>query len=782
MSSSRNNPSPRPSPLRTSRSFTRLDPPSTPTDLTRPKRASTIMSPVKPTSEMPDTFESRVSLDIEPPRSSIDLEGLPIELVALTDSFIDGLVAKVHPTPPNIDSLSQRFQDFYATAATHIQTHIDSLATRQKRDDYATSSSGTRQSAASILRQKASQLGSSSKEKLKAGLTRRESEMLTPEEYAERRKARKALEQQRILLEEAVERRLCEGIYGRIYRHHTTQDEAQDDKLRSKTAALAVVGIGPSDLGVDIGDIDKSDPEAVAKRTEEVKEWLGGARKELILMNQSRYPLGKLNHLKAAHKAIIDTLSHFHPSSSADELMPMLIFTLITLPPENLNVISDVNFIQRFRWEPKLVGESSYCLTCLEAAISFLETVDLSTLRADEAPTGPAKTPTGSSIPRAETFPPAYSAGVSTPSPSSESNNNNRLQPPSARNNPRMPNRRLSDLVTQPAQAFNAASDAVFTTADQSLKTIGISLGDSYKFLVGKLREHQEAIVPKTLEDARKLIGTPPPTLLEDDGTSTAGSIGVRSAASSVHTPDDSAAGLQPLKRSNTPSRSTEDRVLSIIGGRKASATRDNSADSASTRSVSGGKRLTVEERAAAAVAAGLSGTSKDSKEGSGSTTTAVAVGSTTATTPSPTPAPAASSNPALIDSVRNLGSSLNPMARFSQGISGLRSFGRTSTPATPAVQSPATAAPPPPVAKDKEVPSVPGKGVAVADGGDLATAFPDLAPALPPKEIPKVEPPIKRFMEMQNPADLRIGEVLDLLRDYRRLAGALKDMGAFKE
>ncbi|CCC11978.1 unnamed protein product [Sordaria macrospora k-hell] len=772
MSSSRDNSSPRPSPLRTSRSFTRLDPPSTPTDLTRPKRASTIQSPVKDTSEMPDTFESRVSLDIEPPRSSIDLEGLPIELVALTDSFIDGLVAKVHPTPPNIDSLSQRFQDFYSTAASHIQTHIDSLATRQKRDDFAASSSGTRQSAASILRQKASQLSSSSKEKLKAGLTRRESEMLTPEEYAERRKARKALEQQRILLEEAVERRLCEGIYGRIYRHHTTQDEAQDDKLRSKTAALAVVGIGPSDLGVDIGDIDKSDPEAVAKRTEEVKDWLEGARKELVLMNQSRYPLGKLNHLKAAHKAIIDTLSHFHPSSSADELMPMLIFTLITLPPDNLNVISDVNFIQRFRWEPKLVGESSYCLTCLEAAISFLETVDLSTLRADEAPTGPAKTPTGSSLPRAETFPPAYSAGVSssTPSPSSESNNN-RLQPPLSRHAVRLRDRRLSDLVTQPAQAFNAASDTIFTTADQSLKTIGISLGDSYKFLVGKLREHQEAIVPKTLEDARKLIGTPPPAL-EDDGNSMAGSLGVRSAASSVHTPDE---GLHPLKRSNTPSRTTEDRVLSIIGGRKASSTtRDNSVDSASTtRSVSGsGKRLTVEERAAAAVAAGLSGSggsSKELKEGSTSTTA-------TATTPTPTSAsaPPASSNPALIDSVRNLGSSLNPMARFSQGISGLRSFGRTtpSTPSTPAA--------PPPVAKDKElspVPPVPGKGTPVADGG-----LPRPTPALPPKETPKVEPPIKRFMEIENPADLRIGEVLDLLRDYRRLAGALKDAGAFKE
>jgi len=44
------------------------------------------------------------------------------------------------------------------------------------------------------------------------------------------------------------------------------------------------------------------------------------------------------------------------------------------------------------------------------------------------------------------------------------------------------------------------------------------------------------------------------------------------------------------------------------------------------------------------------------------------------------------------------------------------------------------------------------------------------------------VDPPIKRFMELQNPADLRLGEVLELLRDYRRLANALKDVGAVKE
>jgi hypothetical protein len=33
--------------------------------------------------------------------------------------------------------------------------------------------------------------------------------------------------------------------------------------------------------------------------------------------------------------------------------------------------------------------------------------------------------------------------------------------------------------------------------------------------------------------------------------------------------------------------------------------------------------------------------------------------------------------------------------------------------------------------------------------------------------------------MEMSNPGDLKINEVLELLRDYRRLANALKDLGA---
>ncbi|KAK3375499.1 hypothetical protein B0H63DRAFT_281242 [Podospora didyma] len=746
----------RPSPLRPARSFPRSDAPPLSPEPSRPKGAGTLQNAPPPASprtasgsqlrmekepetQVPDKFESVNEETAEPPRASVDLDELPIELISLADSFIEQLSAKVWPSPPNIDNISRLFQDFYTTAASHIQTHVDSLATLQKRESSPAPSNSSRASAASLIRAKATSIGS--KERPKGPPARRESEMLTQEELAERKKARKALEQKRVLLEEAIERRLCEGIYDKIYRHHTTQDEAQDDKLRSKTAALDVVGIGLVDLGVEI--CTAKDPETAAKKQDEVRNWLEQAREELVLMNQSRYPLGKLNHLKAAHKSIIDTLSHFHPSSSADELMPMLIYTLITLPPENLNVISDLNFIQRFRWEPKLFGEAAYCLTNLEATISFLETVDLSTLRADEAPTGPLKTSTSPGTTKAETFPPAYSSGSSAVV-SGASDTAAPLKPAappstaSLRAAMQIRNRRLSEIVNTPALAFNAASDAVFSTADQGLKTIGISLGDSYKFLIGKLREHPEAltnkggevIVPKTLEDARKLIGTPPPD--DDDGSV--------SGASSLHSIEEAPATAAMAATTTTataPERpplrtamARDDKMLNFISGRKVS--RDHSADSA--RSASSSRRAT---------------------EADGAKDKVPARSSSPVTSPPPS-----SSNPALIDSMRNLGNSLNPITRLS-GIGSFRGFGRNSSSS------------PVPIPKDLKGPS---------DGGDLATAFPELAPVLPPKEIPKVSPPIKRFMEIQSPADLRIGEVLELLRDYRRLAGALKELGAIKE
>ncbi|KAI1173746.1 hypothetical protein F4777DRAFT_556614 [Nemania sp. FL0916] len=664
--------------------------------------------------QKPDAFESAQAEEdgeVEIPRASVDIGIIPIELVSMTDNFIDSLSAKVHPSPPNIDNLAKLFQDFYHTAAQHVQTHIASLASRQTREHSLSAASASRASPASMLRAKAASIGA--KDKTKSAQTQdSEQQMLTAEEFADRKRARKALELKKILLEEAVERRLCEGIYERIYRHRSTQDEAQDDKLRSKTAALAVVGIGPADLGVDLGDFSDEGPDTLAKKTEEIRDHLEGARRDLTSMNQKRYPLGKLNCLKAAHKSIVDTLSYFHPSSSADEIMPMLIYTLITMPPETLNVISDSNFIQRFRWEEKVEGEAAYCLTNLEAAITFLQTVDLASLRAEEAST----TPSRPGISKTETFPPAFTAGLSTTISSpvmATPENALGTKPSQSASSLRaaVQRRRLSDLIQSPAQAIGTASDSLFYTADQGIKTISNSLNESYRFLLGKVRDSsadgREVVVPRTLDDARKLVGTPPP---EDELFPNV---------------------LSPLGEGvDSLLAGRDDKFFSLVVGK--AAVRDHSTDSIrSGRSTSSSKKAALVE---------------NSRE-------KASLGQTT---------PAASSNPALVESMRNLGSSLNPISRLS-GISMMRGFGRT--PVTPT---------PPPTQRDSL-----GKTV---EGGDLGTAFPDIAASLPPKDVPRIDPPKKRFMELQNPADLKLGEVLELLRDYRRLAGALKDMNAFKE
>ncbi|KAI0392571.1 hypothetical protein F5Y17DRAFT_459704 [Xylariaceae sp. FL0594] len=719
-------PEPRPGSIRSARSFPRSPAPETTDSSSRSlQRAHTmengptpavVVVQDSPPERNPDAFESEPSDEVEIPRASVDIDIIPIELISMADNFIDSLSAKVHPAPPNIENLARMFQDFYHTAAQHVQTHIASLASRQTRETSIGAPTSSRTSAASLLRAKAASIGN--KDKNKTSQQDSEQQMLTPEELADRKRARKALEQKKALLEEAVERRLCEGIYDRIYRHRSTQDEAQDDKLRSKTAALAVVGIGPADLGVELGTSPGDDDEALARKTHEIREHLGQARKDLMLMNEKRYPLGKLNCLKAAHKSIVDTLSHFHPSSSADEIMPMLIYTLITMPPESLNVISDSNFIQRFRWEEKVEGETAYCLTNLEAAITFLQTVDLASLRADEVSTGPSKAAT----PSTETFPPAFTPGLSA-APSStvvataENAQGTKPTPMSSSLRGVSQRRRLSDLIQTPAQAIGTASDSFFNTADQSIKTIGNSLNESYRFLLGKLRDStadgREVIVPRTLDDARKLVATPPP---EDELT----------------LDDPMLSRKLDLDLSQT---GRDDKLSSLIVGKK--PVRDHSTDSIrSARSAGSAKRVLFAEDS-----------NKDKTSPLGQT-------------------PPASSNPAIVESMRNLGNSLNPISRLSN-MGMMRGFGRTTTTTT----TPATTVPDQREARAEE-----------RRTRDSATTSPDIATSSSPKDFPKIDPPLKRFMELQSPADLRLGEVLDLLRDYRRLAGALKDMNAFKE
>ncbi|KAF7587355.1 hypothetical protein BBP40_007367 [Aspergillus hancockii] len=393
-------------------------------------------------------------------------EDLPIELISLTDRFVNSLTAKVHSSPPTIDKISLLFQDFYVRAESHTATHISALASRINRDP-------------------------SPNPKSKNKGVENSRQMLTASEVTERRTARRLLISKRTALEEAVERRACENIYDRIWRHKSTLDEVRDEKLRSKTAALSLVGINLKDLGVEI-DMTSVDED----RQKEADEGLAVARDYLNKMNEAKYPLGKLQHLAAAHKAIVDALTKLLPSSSsADEILPTLIYALVTSPSEGINVISNLLFIQRFRSSSKIDGETAYCLTNLEAAITFLENVDLSELRAD-FPKGsnestPAVEKNDSSHPPKDT--PASSLTTATGSAEfsksvgkeSASNTMPRAQSSATTQ------QRLNNLFQPPSKVLGAANDAVRNTADQGLKNIGASLDSSFNFLFGRLKELQ---------------------------------------------------------------------------------------------------------------------------------------------------------------------------------------------------------------------------------------------------------------------------------------------------
>jgi hypothetical protein len=500
-------------------------------------------------------------------------------------------------------------------------------------------------------------------------------------------------------------------VYDKIWRHKSTLDEVRDEKLRSRTAALALVGIGLHDLGVD-------DEEGSTRPEEAVRELLAPAREGLAKMNEERFPRGKLQHLTSAHKSIVDTLSTIHSgSSSADEILPTLIYTLITSPTEGINIISNLYFIQRFRATNKIDGEAAYCMTNLEAAISFLENVDLASLRADEAPEGPLKSSSRPATPIIEkpgfSFPPSMppipdQATLATSQRTTSAPNLSApLAPSTSGSSSPMPSplhqRRLSNLLQPSAKVIGAANDAVRNTAEEGFKNIGTTLDNSFKFLFGRLKEHSndethdELVLPKTLDEARQLVSRP--VTPEDESM-------VSETSSVADTEGETGATHSKL----------DEKLLAVIGGRKPATLRERSVDSA--KSSGSGKRVAF-----------------------------VAAGSSSNLAAPPQTISGAQSN--ALESVRNLGNSLNPLNHIGAAFGGgFRGFSR----ATP---SPAI------VYTEKE-----------------KAKTPEPSPALPrlrDEDYLAIGPPIQRFLDLEDSGDLKMKDVAELLQDYQRLAKALQ-------
>ena len=220
-------------------------------------------------------------------------------------------------------------------------------------------------------------------------------------------------------------------------------------------------------------------------------------------------------------------------------------------------------------------------------------------------------------------------------------------------------------------------------------------------------------IVPRTLDDARRLVEPPKEEDdEEDDGEET------------------SFPSVNPQATQAASDNKANDSLLSAIVGRKQS--RDRSVDSA--QSSGSGKRVVNNSPLTKAESA--------------------------TSAPGMSHEPLHASNVA-VESMRSLGNTLNPLKGFG-GMSVMRGFGRSTSSGTSS-----------------------GTPTALASGGKVEQEL-QQAPVMrangmvAPRSAIKALPPIQRYMDVASAEELKLGEVAELLEDYKRLAGALKTMGAF--
>ncbi|KAK6221340.1 hypothetical protein LQW54_001439 [Pestalotiopsis sp. IQ-011] len=108
------------------------------------------------------------------------------------------------------------------------------------------------------------------------------------------------------------------------------------------------------------------------------KRFLTLAQQELLKIRSYRAPRDKIICVLNCCKVIFGLLKNAKSDSSADSFMPLLIYVVLQSNPDHL--VSNVQYILRFRNQEKLGGEAGYYLSSLMGAIQFVENMDRTSL------------------------------------------------------------------------------------------------------------------------------------------------------------------------------------------------------------------------------------------------------------------------------------------------------------------------------------------------------------------------------------------------------------------
>jgi hypothetical protein len=112
---------------------------------------------------------------------------------------------------------------------------------------------------------------------------------------------------------------------------------------------------------------------------EKGRKFLTLAQKELLKINTYRAPRDKVICVLNACKVIFGFLKNSKGDQSADAFIPLLIYTVLRARPEHL--VSNVQYIWRFRNQDKLGGEAGYYMSSLMGVVTFIEGIDRNTIK-----------------------------------------------------------------------------------------------------------------------------------------------------------------------------------------------------------------------------------------------------------------------------------------------------------------------------------------------------------------------------------------------------------------
>ncbi|KAJ7446801.1 hypothetical protein FB451DRAFT_1148368 [Mycena latifolia] len=148
-----------------------------------------------------------------------------------------------------------------------------------------------------------------------------------------------------------------------VPRRQITADDLERDRVL--TQRIALFGwVREAHLDIPVGEGSQG--------------FLMFAQQELLKVNHYKAPRDKLICILNCCKVIFGLIRHLKKEEGADSFVPILIFVVLKANPEHL--LSNVEFINRFRNPVKLQSEAGYYLSSLMGAVSFIETMDHTSL------------------------------------------------------------------------------------------------------------------------------------------------------------------------------------------------------------------------------------------------------------------------------------------------------------------------------------------------------------------------------------------------------------------